>query len=448
MHTLKLTIAVLGLSAMVLLNACKKGDMPHIDPHGFQDNEAVLYWNEKTSIVLTAPFTPPAQCRYFAMVQIAVHDALNSIKPKYECFALLQTKDPLAASGAAVAAATHHIIVNKLQIQGTHPMNEWYQDWLSKIPDGDSKQRGIALGVAAAEAIFAKRSTDNFETANFQGPGPDGVAPGEYRSTLPFSLPVFPAKPKPLAKWSTLTPFVIESSTQFRVEPPYPVTSSEYTADYNEVKAKGGRAVHTRTEEEDQIGRFWVERSSIGWNRLARTLIQTKKIDAWKTARLLALLHTAMTDGTITNFESKYHYFYWRPETAIRLGNDDGNSATTGDPSWLPSYTESPNPANEAMNVNTPPIPDYPSAHANFGAAAGEVLRLFFGTDKIAVDLTSPTAPGIKRRYTTLSSAIRDNSLSRIYVGYHFRKAVLAGEEQGIKVGNYVFNHAFRENQD
>jgi len=445
MHSMKRSIAVLSLSVMILLNACKKDDLPHEGPHGFQDNEAVLYWNEKTSIMLTAPMTPQAQSRYFAIVQIAVHDVLNSIRPRYERYALLDARDLFAAPNAAVASAAYHTLKG-FNIQGDYPLEAWYQEALSKVADGESKQKGIALGLAAADAITAKRATDNFAVANQQLPGPDGVAPGQYQSTLPFSLPNMP-KIKPLAQWSTLTPFVIESSTQFRVEPPYPVTSQEYTADYNEVKTKGGRATHNRTPEEDEIGRFWVERSSIGWNRCARLLIQAKKIDAWKTARLLALMHTAMVDGTITNFESKYHYFYWRPETAIRLGDNDGNEATIGDPTWLPSYTETPNPANPNMNVNTPPVPEYPSAHANFGAAAGEVLRLFFGTDKVSIDMTSPTLPNVTRRYTSLSSAIRDNSLSRIYVGYHFRKAVLAGEEQGTQVGNYVFHHAFREKE-
>lgn len=177
-------------------------------------------------------------------------------------------------------------------------------------------------------------------------------------------------------------------------------------------------------------------------------MILGKKMDAWKTARLLALMHTAMADGTLPNFESKYYYFYWRPETAIRLGDSDGNPATVGDPTWLPSYTEIPHPVNPALNTNTPPIPEYPSAHANFGAAAGEALRLFFGSDVISVDLTSLTAPGITRHYSSLFTAIRENSLSRIYVGYHFRKAVDAGEAQGIQVANYVFHHAFREEGD
>ena len=131
--------------------------------------------------------------------------------------------------------------------------------------------------------------------------------------------------------------------------------------------------------------------------------------------------------------------------TAIREGDNDGNPNTVGDVTWLPSYTESPNANNPAANVNTPPIPDYPSAHASFGGAASEILKLFFETDQISIDQTSPTAPGITRRYSSLSQAAKDNSLSRIYVGFHFRYAILNGETMGQDIAKYVFTHSFRE---
>jgi len=457
MKPTKLSILLTALLSIALWNqSCKKeglaepsktddatianGKKP--DNPGFASNNMVLYWNEKTSIVLTAPITPPAQARYFAMIEIAVHDALNSIKPKYERFALNE-RNQFASPDAAVASAAYWTI-KKMDVQGSNPIDAWYTESLSTIPDGESKELGKALGEAAADAIIAKRSTDNFAIANQQLPAPDGVNPGEYRSTLPFSNPGLP-KIKALQKWGTLmTPFVVESSTQFRPEAPYAVNSAQYEADYNEVKTKGARVGHTRTADEDEIGRFWVERSSIGWNRFARKMVAENKMDAWKTARLFALLHTAMVDGITGCFEAKYHYFFWRPETAIRLGDNDGNDNTTGDANWLPSYTETPNPDNPALNINTPPIPDYPSAHANFGGAASEILKLFFQTDAISVDQTSNTTPGVIRHYSSFSQAARDNSLSRIYVGYHFRHACLAGEEQGRQTAIYVFNHSFR----
>ncbi|RYG54261.1 MAG: phosphatase PAP2 family protein, partial [Chitinophagaceae bacterium] len=413
------------------------------DNPGFASNDMVMYWNEKAATVLSGPNTPPAQARYFAMVQIAVYDALNSIKPKFQRYALVNVREKFANPDAAVASAAYHTII-KLNLQGTNPVLTWYNESLADIPDGSGKDLGKALGEAAADAIILKRSTDNFATANTQFPAPDGVLPGEYRSTLPFSIDGMP-KIKALQQWgAVMTPFVLSNSAQFRPPAPDPVSSPAYVSDYNEVKNKGGFLNHTRTNDETEIGVFWVERSSIGWNRLARNMIADRNMDAWKTARLFALMHTAMADGATACFEAKYHYSYWRPETAIRLGNADGNDLTSGDPSWLPSYTESPNMANPAMNVFTPPIPDYPSAHANFGGAASAVLLRFFGSDRIDVDQTSAALPGVTRRYTSIRSAARDNSLSRIYVGYHFRKAALEGEVQGSNVGNYIFDNSFR----
>lgn len=443
----------------ISISSCKKDARPDAadaprtasnaknQSHGFAENDMVLYWNEKAAIVLNAPISPPAQSRYFAIIQIAVHDALNAIKPKFETFALHHVKQRKANPDAAVASAAYWTIKG-MNVEGTNPIDEWYAESLGTIVNGEDKDLGIAIGKQSADAIIANRSSDNFVLANRQIPLPDGIVPGEYRSTLPFSNAGMP-KIKALDQWGKMmTPFVTKSNSQFRPTAPYPVNSAEYAADYNEVKAKGAKTGHNRTPEEDEIGRFWVERSTIGWNRFARNMVAQKKLDAWKTARLFALLHTAMTDAIGGIFEAKYYYFYWRPETAIRLADTDGNANTQEDANWLPSYIESPNIANPEQNLYTPPIPDYPSAHAGFGGAASEVLKLFFETNNISVNQTSSTTPGITRRYSTLLQAARDNSLSRIYVGFHFRNACLKGEMQGREIGKFVFNNSFHETGD
>jgi hypothetical protein len=439
--------AMIIVTLAISVYSCRKGNVDEVfnSSPGHVENDMVLYWNAKADTVLGV-LNPPTQARYFAMIQIAVHDALNAIKPKYEQFALLNTRENKASPDAAVASAAYHTII-KLNVQRTYPALAWYNECLERIPDGESKELGKALGEKAADAIIAKRSTDNFAIARQILAVPDGVLPGEYKSTLPHSLPGRP-RIKSLHLWGTnMAPFVVENNYQFRPGPPSPVSSPKYVADYLEVKAKGARVAHTRSPDETEIGVFWVERASIGWNRMARNMLKNKNQDAWKTARLFALVHTAMADGITGCLEAKYHYFYWRPETAIREGDNDGNDNTTGDPAWLPSWTDIPN-ADPALNTNTPPLPDYPSAHGAFGGAASEVLRLFFGTDKIDVDQTSTTLPNVTRHYTSLSQASRDNCLSRIYVGYHFRKAVFEGEGQGIKIGNCVFKNQFRELQE
>ena len=410
-----------------------------IDP-GFAANDMVMYWNEKVNIVLDVPMNPPTQARYFAIIQIAVHDALNSIKPKFERYALLNERNQFASPDASVASAAYWAMKG-LNRQG-FPIDTWYNESLATIPDGESKELGITLGKHAADAIIAKRSTDNFAQANQQLPLPDGINPGEYRSTLPYSNPGMP-KIKALPFWGTLmTPFVVQSNDQFRPGAPYPVNSLQYETDYDEVKAKGARVGHTRTADEDEIGRFWIVRPSSAWNRFVRNMIADNKMDAWKTARLFALLHTAMMDAITSGFESAYHFFYWRPETAIRM-TDNGNPNTTSDPNWLPSFTELP-----AINAYSPPFPAYPNVQADFGGAAAEILQLFFGSDIISVDQTSPATPGVIRHYSSISQAARDHSLARLYAGHCFRSACLEGEEQGKQIGNYVFNHSFRESGD
>jgi len=459
MKTTKIFVLLTVLLSISALWSCKKegatepqhseeqtaasGKKP-VDP-GFAENNMVMYWNEKTSLVLGAP-NPPSQARFFAIIQIAVHDALNSIKPKFERYALLNERNQFASPDAAVASAAYWAIKG-LNRQGNFPVDTWYNESLATIPDGESKELGKTLGKLAADAIIAKRSTDNYVQANQVLALPDGINSGEYRSTLPFSNPGM-AKTKSLPFWGTLmTPFVVQRNDQFRPAAPYPVNSVQYEMEYNEVKTKGALVGHTRTAEESEIGTFWIERPSAAWNRFVRNMIADKKMDAWKTARLFALLHTAMMDGVTSGFEAAYYHFYWRPETAIRM-TDNGNPNTTSDPTWLPSFTEGPNLANPALNAYSPPLPAYPNVQANFGGAAAEVLKLFFGSDIISVDQTSPVTPGVTRHYSTISGAARDNSIARLYAGHNFRSGCLAGEEQGKQIGHYVFNHSFRESGD
>ncbi len=205
---------------------------------------------------------------------------------------------------------------------------------------------------------------------------PQGTDPGEYRFTPGFTFAFAPG-------WADVTPFVLKDSSQFRPGPPYAVTSKKYTADFNEVKALGGDGVTTpsaRTAEQTEIALFWVESSPLQWNRIARTVSGSEGLDMWENARLFGLLNMALADGYIGSFETKYHYNYWRPVTAIQTADTDGNPSTSADPTWTPL-------------VPTPPIPDYDSAHSVEGGAAAGVLKRFFGTDDIGFTTCSLTLP-------------------------------------------------------
>ena len=223
-------------------------------------------------------------------------------------------------------------------------------------------------------------------------------------------------------------------ASQFRPSPPYALTSRAYAADLNEIKALGGDGVTTpsaRTAEQTQIALFWLESSPLQWNRIARTLANSQQLDRWESARLFGLLNMALADGYIGSFDTKYHYRYWRPVSAIRAADADGNAATRSDPTWTPLAT-------------TPPIPDYDSAHAVEGGAAAQVFQRVFGTDRIAFSTCSLTATAggtcndttpATRSYSSFTQAAQENGLSRILIGFHFRKAVNEGLHHGRQIG-------------
>lgn len=419
------------------------------DNPGFVDNDMVMYWNEKTNIVLGVGFTQPARTRVFARVQIAVHDALNSIKPKYERYAYFE-REQHANPDAAVASAAYSML-KPIALAGNPPLDQWYSESLATIPDGPSKDSGIAVGKRSADALRANRINDGFTQLIISSANPpNGTNPGEYRSTLTavnWVPTVIQAPLRLVPNWGTvMKPYVIESNTQFHpATAPYAINSTEYTTDYNEVKAKGARTGSTRTELEDKMAKFWSEnRPSYMWNNIARKATENKKMDAWKTARLFALLHVCMAESINTVLKSEYDFYYWRTETAIRLGASDGNNNTEADASWLPYFSETPTSV-------SPPVPSYPNGVAAYAGTAAETLRLFFGTDETSIDITSSTVnpnvpdPKPSFHFSSFSKAARENSLSVMYIGWDFRHSVMAGEEMGRQIANYVFTHAFRE---
>ena len=373
------------------------------------------------------------------MVNIAMHDALNNIIPKYKSYAL-DARDKDADPNAAVAKAAHEVIAyffGKLNPPANltpQPVQDSIHNLLTKIldaiPNGEAKAKGIVLGDAAAKAIIHNRANDGSATAVFAIT--QGTLPGEYRSTPPFEMSGFYDSPG----WGDVKTFGIQSSTQFPVPAPYLVNSPEYTSDYNEVKSMGCNTctgAGGRTQDQENIAKFWVESSAIGWNKIAKAILAQKNMDAWKTARLFALLQMSVADAYISCLKYKMIYFFWRPYTAIHLGDSDGNPNTVGNPLW------------QVLVAPIPPITDHPSAHATAGGAAAELLKYFFESDNIDFSFESSSLAGNSRNYTSLSNAARENSLSRIYVGYHFRKAVDDGEALGTNVGAWIATHCLQE---
>ena len=414
---------------------------------GFVENDMVMYWNDKAATVLRTGINQPTRTRLFAIIQIAVHDALNNIKPKYQSY-ILDERTQFASPDAAVAGAAYWAIKG-LNRQGSFPVDQWYSESLATLPDGESKELGKTLGKHAAEAIIANRANDGFtQTILLSLTPPNGTNPGEYRSTV-TAVNWVPTQTqfgfRILHNWGmVMKPYVLENNHQLRPAGPYTVNSNEYTSDLNEVKTKGARVGSTRTAEEEKMGKFWSDGTSFIWNLIVRKAIENKKLDAWKTARLFALTHVAMADNMNTLFEAFYHYYSWRPETAIRLAATDGNDNTEADDNWLPAISENP-------TSPSPPPPGYPSSFASFGGTTTEILRLFFGTDETSIDIvTTSTNPAVTEpkpsfHFSSFSDIAKSNSLALIYNGWDFRKSTVDGEEMGRQIAAYVFTHAFTE---
>jgi hypothetical protein len=408
--------------------------------------DAVTVWNAHAGVAATkaciAPLDDPFhESRMYAMMHIAIHDALNAIDRRFQPYAFDKRVESGASPDAAVAAAARDVMVPLLgQLPrelpfitqscidaGIASVEAAYTAGITALPDTPAKAQGIAAGKAAAAAILARRTEDGPVGPFLNSSCPQDTSPGKYRCTPGRPFIAFEA-------WGKVTPFVLQDSTQFRPGPPYAMTEKAYTTDFNEVKSLGGDGITTpsaRTADQTQIAQFWWESSPLKWSRIARTVSINNKRDLWQNARLFALLNMGLADGYIAMSATKNHYNYWRPVTAIHSAEQDGNPDTIADPAWTPLRP-------------TPPNQDYASGHAIEGGVGAEVLKQVFGTDAVSFqdcgvklpDGTSCSDPSpVLRSYSSFSQAATENAFSRILIGFHFRKSVEEGTEYGRKIG-------------
>ena len=401
-----------------------------------------------------------------AIVHTAIFDAVNAIVQRYQSYTGVQAAPGPASLDAAVAEAAHDTLVALYPSQ-TPTFDSELANNLLQIKDKNAKANGIDLGQRAAAAILAMRTDDGSE---FPEPA---VGVDYFTSDLAGHWRQDPISLIPLAlgaHWGECKPFVIESTDQFRVPAPPPMTSAEYAAAYNEVKNVGGDGIvtpTTRTADQTFIGTFWAYDGTPSlcapprlYNQITVQIADQKKLSVVDLARLLALVNTAMADTGMSVWESKYYWDLWRPITGIResdpgtgpTGAGDGNPATIGDASFTPLGA----PASNLTGPNfTPPFPAYPSGHAGFGGALFETLRRFFGTDAIAFTFVSDEFNGVTkdhngtvrpympRNFSSLSQAEEENGQSRIYLGIHWSFDKTKGITQGEHVADYVFENAF-----
>jgi hypothetical protein len=415
--------------------------------HGRAALAAVRAGNEQSILAAPAlvpagaPLAPFIEARLYAIANVAMHDALNSVTPRYSRYSDGGAIDDHANAAAAVLTAAHDAIVGAAP-GATAATDAWYATAISALTGSEGLAQGIAIGHRAATAILARRATDGV-AAGGVAPYVPGSGPGDYRFTFPFNTPAFDffgtGGFADGSNWAgTVTPFVIRSASQFRAPPPYGAASNatavltpRYTADFIEVKALGCTGCAARSATQTEIALFWRENSPTGWNRVARAVADARHLDAAETARLFALVQMGEFDAYLASLESKYHYDFWRPVSAVALAGTDGNPLTSSASGW------------QVLAVPTPPIPDYPSGHSTAGGNAAAILEEL-GVGRVQFATTSRSLAGVMRSFASVGAAARENADSRVFIGYHFRHATDVGLAQGRAVGRYVAGHALR----
>jgi membrane-associated phospholipid phosphatase len=347
----------------------------------------------------------------------AIFDAVNNIDGTFSAYQVrLSNVSRLASQPTAADQAAHDILVALYPAFQATLDAELQQD-LAKIPNGQNKDDGIAVGQAVAAQILSLRSNDGSGVT--PPPFIPGNQPGDYQLTPPnFAAADF-------TQWPLVTPFALARADEFRPAPPPALTSDEYTRVFNEVKSLGFINSTARTPQQTLIGTFWNGNIQDFWNEIAQTAALRHHLNLAQSARLFALLNISLADTAIAFFDAKYTYQFWRPVTAIQMAGSDGNPSTEANPTWLP------------LTTKTAPDPAYPGAHSAISAAGAEVLRFYFGP-QFTFDVTSESLAGVIRHFTSFPAAAEEAGLSRIYAGQHFRSDHIAGKHLGRQVAESV----------
>ncbi|MDZ7591260.1 MAG: phosphatase PAP2 family protein [Rubrivivax sp.] len=385
----------------------------------------VAYWNDiaNKTVLATSPVntTPEEQRPTFffdlASVHVAIYDAVVAIEGRYKPFAVKPKSPAVGASTEAAVSAAAYGVLKALFPNRSAVYQAAYEQRLAALPDGTAKTMGLALGSEVAAEVVRLRADDGRMVA--LAPYVSGTAPGQFRAANPN--PVFRHFP-------SIQPFALASLGQFRPAPPPAMNSAAYAAAVNETRALGGTASAVRTAEQLEVARFHTEPPPPAITRnLGRFASSTANVgDA---ARLMALIYVSYVDAIGACFEAKYHYGTWRPVSAIRMADADGNDATTPDAAWTPA-------------LPTPNHPEYPAAHSCTSGSVGEALRSFYGTPDVTFTWDSNVTK-TTRTYAGIEAFNAEAGLARIQGGMHFRHATVAGEELGRRVAQWVAQRHF-----
>jgi hypothetical protein len=408
--------------ALASVLALGSGAVPtHIAVAAGESPAAVLDWNVNatTAIVTVAKQPPAAAILSYAMVQGAVYDAVNAIAGGYEPYLVSPASNGSESKGAAASVAAHDVLVSLFPAQAA-TLDAQLVASLADIPDGAAESGGVSIGRAAAAAMLAARTNDGRFGPQVAVPGTE---PGEWRPTLPLFAT------DPVSWVANVRPFLLPRADMFRSDGPNALTSDAYAADLNEVKSLGSATSTTRTADQTDAAIWWQDHGAALYNRIVRTVIVNTGLDIADAARLLAMIDLAGADAMISCWNDKYYWHFWRPITAVREADTDGNPATTADPTWLPL-------------IATPAFPDHPSGHSCEAGAIFHTLQAFFGTDKIGFSVFSNNSHTV-RSFARFSDAIKEVIGARVWGGIHFRTADRQGVVMGTKVSHWVVKHAF-----
>jgi hypothetical protein len=374
----------------------------------------IIDWDEKAIGVLQTGTTPPPPTafRTMAILHVAMFDAVNSIEPHYQPYKIRLAATPDTSKEAAAAAAAGAVLV-KLVPDAAADVQSTLMTYLATLPDGEAKSKGVQLGQEVARRILEIREKDGASAPDAYRPK---TKPGVY---IPTPITVG-------SQFPNVTPFAMTSPSQFRPKPPPSLKSEQWARDYNEIKDLGEKNSTRRTARQNEDARFWLLVGPRSTYPLPRQVAVASNMSVLDSARFMALVSIATIDAMIAVFDAKYKYEFWRPITAIRNGDIDGNPATERVATWQP------------IDV-TPMHPEYPCAHCITSSAVAAAIEAVLGTEEIPeVALTSPFAPAVTHRFTDLHAYTEEVANARIYAGFHYRSSTIIGREMGQKIGEWV----------
>jgi hypothetical protein len=406
------------------VNLCKvlvAASMLCVAPSAFAN--VITDWDEKAIAVVTPMASlggtnPYMAQRMMAIIHVAMFDAVNSIERRYRPYLVQLPAGPGTSKEAAAAAAAATIIAT-VDPDATDKIKVAMETYLASIPESAAKFDGIKLGSEVAASVLHARANDGSSAPDAYRPR---TAPGVY---VPTAITIS-------SMWPDMKPFVMSKGSQFRPKPPIALESKEWASDYNELKDYGGQNSTKRTVQQTETARFWLVGPPVAYHPFVRQLVIAKQMSVLDSARFMALVAAGLNDAIIAVLDAKYHYNFWRPITAIRNGDIDGNPATDREATWQPI-------------APTPMHPEYPCAHCIQSGSVAGIIKAVFGTMDIPeIAVISPTAPGVTHRWSNMRAFTEEVANARIWAGFHYRFSTRVGTEMGLEIGDYVVKHVMQ----